>query len=549
VKCTGCGGELPSDAVFCPQCAQRVPSRAAAPAASPVVTISGIGTVDPAGQPATPVVLADGEQFHARYTVERQLGSGAMGIVYLALDQITSRKVALKLINPALAERPNARDRFVREGLMARDIRHRNIVAMYDVGDAGGQLYLVMEYLGGETLRKWLHRTLQAGHDVPFDTVRAIVRNILEGLSAAHAIGVVHRDLKPENIMLTGSPEAGDCSLKILDFGIARAIGQGTGGHTTTSSSSTGTPLYMAPEQKTAADTVGPPADLYAVTAILYELLIGVAPEGRLRPPSQDRDDIPPAIDKIVDKGLSSRPRSRYQTADEYIRALDGVAHARPEPAPEPKPEPRPEPAPAPPVPLPPPPPEPTPEPPSPPAEQVKWWETRSPGWALWKRMSMTQRVVFAVIALLIVAAIGTAMNPQQDDGPPPQPNPGPPQPGPDPKPQPQPPPPVTPARVDLTGRWYQQTAGITVGFVDMRQQGSHVQGTVYEIAGPFWGTLEGQFRDRTLQYRWASRVGVTGAATGVLADDGDTMNIQMINPMTGLMEYHVLHRSQPPAP
>jgi len=112
--------------------------------------------------------------------------------------------------------------------------------------------------------------------------------------------------------------------LKILDFGIARAI-DNSAKQLTTTSTSTGTALYMAPEQKTAADTVGPPADLYAVTAIFYELLLGVAPTGRWMPLSREREDLPAGVDAVIDRGLSSRPRSRYQNAQEYLRALHEI--------------------------------------------------------------------------------------------------------------------------------------------------------------------------------------------------------------------------------
>ncbi|MBP1636115.1 MAG: protein kinase, partial [Acidobacteria bacterium] len=283
-QCSACKQQLPPDAVFCPLCGQPAPARApaagpaaaggaaagvrvaAAVTASPaavVGTLSGLDTIPGVPPPPPPPPdLREGDVFHGRYTIERPLGAGAMGVVYAALDQVTGEKVALKLINPALADRPTARERFVREGLMARNVRHPNVVSMYDVGDAGGQIYLVMQYLGGESLRKWLRRSLQEARDISFDEARGIIRAVLEGLSAAHAAGVVHRDLKPENVMLTGDPHAGDCGLKILDFGIARAVGAAS--HVTTTSSSTGTPLYMAPEQKTAADTVGPAADLYA---------------------------------------------------------------------------------------------------------------------------------------------------------------------------------------------------------------------------------------------------------------------------------------------
>jgi serine/threonine protein kinase len=149
---------------------------------------------------------------------------------------------------------------------------------------------------------------------------------------------VIHRDVKPENIMLTGNLEAGDYSLKILDFGIARAI-DSTAKQVVTTTTSTGTALYMAPEQRSAADTVGPPADLYAVSAIFYELLLGVAPTGRWSPLSKEREDLPANIDVIIDKGLSSRPRSRYQNAQEYLTALNGIRDA-PQPSALPSPSP-----------------------------------------------------------------------------------------------------------------------------------------------------------------------------------------------------------------
>ena len=333
-KCRQCGLELDADVRFCPNCATKVgppPQPAAGPDAF-TGTISGTATMIVPDQVDSSTDLETGKEFHGRYALERKLGQGAMGVVYLASDKLTARRVALKLINPLLVNSASARERFLREGLIARDIRHKSVVAVYDVSEAEGQYYIVMEYLSGETLRAWLHRAIQGGSDIPFDTAVKIIRNILEGLDAAHGAGVVHRDVKPENIMLMGKPEAGDYSLKILDFGIARAVDSAAVITTTTS---TGTALYMAPEQKTAADTVGPPADLYAVTAIFYELLLGVAPGGRWAPLSKEREDLPAGIDALIDKGLSSRPRSRYQNAQEYLKAIGEILIAS-SPAPQP---------------------------------------------------------------------------------------------------------------------------------------------------------------------------------------------------------------------
>jgi hypothetical protein len=124
--------------------------------------------------------------------------------------------------------------------------------------------------------------------------------------------------------MLTGNPDAGDFSLKILDFGIARMLDSGAQ-PVTTQTTTAGSFLYMAPEQTTAADTVGPPADIYSVSAIFYELLLGVPATGRLEELTAQRSDLPPGIDALIGKGLNSRPRSRYQSAQEYMRALADI--------------------------------------------------------------------------------------------------------------------------------------------------------------------------------------------------------------------------------
>jgi serine/threonine protein kinase len=287
------------------------------------VTISGAltGIVIPKTPASSPIEM--GATFHDRYLPKRMLGSGAMGVVYLADDRVTGREVALKLIHPALVNSASARQHFIREGLVTRDIRHPNVVAVYDVAECGERLYLVMQYLPGETLRRWLLRRIRTGIELaPFEA-GIVVRNILEGLREAHRSGVVHRDLKPENIMLTGNPDEHDWSVRILDFGIAHAIGGAT--HlAATNAVTAGTPLYMAPEQWTAADTAGPPADVYALTAMLYELLVGVVPGPAWKAPSRERDDIVPDFDELVETGLSDRPARRYQTAEQYLEAVTG---------------------------------------------------------------------------------------------------------------------------------------------------------------------------------------------------------------------------------
>ena len=566
-RCTRCGGELPLDAMFCPQCALPVPapspaSSAAGGAGSGVMTVSDLQTIAGA-TPNKATELTEGQVFHDRYVIERYLGAGAMGVVYVAKDRTSGEPVAIKLINPALADRPDARGRFVREGVTSRNVRHPNVVAMFDVGEADGQVYLVMEYVRGETLRKWLRRTLQEGRDVAFETARGIIRAVLEGLAAAHATGVVHRDLKPENIMLLGDPQARDYRLKILDFGIARAVG--TTSHQTTSSSSTGTPLYMAPEQKTAADTVGPPADLYAVTAMLYEILIGVAPEGRWGAPSRERKDLPPGVDPMVEKGLASRPRSRYQSAEEYIAALDGIGGRPLEAA----------------------------EPPAPllPAESAQPHErptasiwaglvTRSrvqspASWALWDRLSTPQRIVFAIAAVAAAGGLFGYCQRQRHVGV----SGGPAVSRPTPETPPsghgaaQPPrteegteksgsgtgttrertrretPPPPPAHMIIAGRWSDEVAGagFAIGYVDVNQQGQDVGGPICNMQGYQVGTFQGRVEGTSLAYNYVAANGVTGTGRGVLRDDGVHLDVQVQEHLTGRWERHTLHKNHWP--
>jgi serine/threonine protein kinase len=514
-KCKQCGIELEADVRYCPNCATKVdapPQPAAAGAFTG--TISGVATMV-AQEADSSIDLEPGKEVHGRYTIERKLGQGAMGVVYLANDKLAARRVALKLINPALINSASARERFLREGLIARDIRHKNVVAVYDVGEAEGQFYLVMEYLSGETLRNWLHRVIQAGYDVHFPTAEKIIWNILEGLEAAHAAGVVHRDVKPENIMLTGNLESGDYSLKILDFGIARAIVNSSSVVTTTTS--TGTALYMAPEQKTAADTVGPPADLYAVTAIFYELLLGVAPGGRWEPLSRERGDLPAGIDAVIEKGLSSRPRSRYQNAQEYQRALYELRNAPvPTPAPTPKPF----------------------VPPVPPAP--------SPFAANKKRWIIIGFAVF--LGLGIIGAIVDKYNTEQMNPPQPQSQPQPqpqPQPEPQPPPQPQPPPipPVVPSYTNLQSTWYDELtgAGIALLHVVIQQRGNSISGPILDANGIQWGTISGRVNGNAFEYNYYSSFG-NGWGRGTLDPDGNHLQV-----LVNGVERHTFHRNHLP--
>ncbi len=510
--CVNCRSAVPEDAAFCPSCG-TTRSTAASHGSAGLESISGLGTREYSPQQEAPGSgLQAGEVFHGRYTVVRRLGAGGMGVVYLAEDKVTGKQVVLKLIRPALVQSATAVQRFIREGLTARDVRHPNVIAMHDVGDEGGQLYLVMEYLDGETLRAWLHRTVQAGKEVGYPVARDIVKRILDGLAAAHDAGVIHRDLKPENIMLIGSPEAGSYRLVILDFGIAKAIDTGESAQLTSTSSATGTPLYMAPEQRTIADTVGPPADLYSLTAIFYELLMGVPPEGRLGSPSKERDDVPAGVDGVIEKGLASRPRSRFQSAAEYQTALDEAERHRGVASPKTVPPPQEA---------------------SLRAQALVGKAASSLGSFKLSRRAWVgvglAAIVIGIAALLDEdAAVQSTVQPLSQAAAPP----------------------ATPAAAEnVAGTWYVEVQGS--GFANaslmIRQSGNNFDGELFDMTGNVIGALSGMIRGPMLNYRFSDMRGGSGSGEGQLRADREHIDVRVSDGATGAMQLQVLHREHLP--
>jgi serine/threonine protein kinase len=323
-NCFKCGAQLAAGARFCGACG--APVAQAAPAA-PSIDFGALQTIDE-GQTRPPSRgeqkhLASGEVFAGRYTILQLIGEGGMGVVYRASDKFTGQQVALKLIRADRLAGTDAVQRLIREGVTSRDIRHPNVVAVYDVGEADGQPYMSMEFLAGRSLRAWNRERIQ-GPECSLATAVNVIREILSGLEAAHRAGVVHRDLKPENIMLLSDPSDTGAQLKILDFGIARAPNAGDTGAT-----SIGTRGYMAPEQLTAPDAAQASADLFSLSVIFYEMLVGVVPQSYWQPPSGGRADVPIAIDQLIQKGLSPSPRTRQQTVAEYREALEAAVKTR----------------------------------------------------------------------------------------------------------------------------------------------------------------------------------------------------------------------------
>jgi hypothetical protein len=266
-----------------------------------------------------------------RYRLLHLLGEGAMGAVYEADDVVSARRVALKVLHLRFARSAEAVGRFTREARAAASIGHPHIVAVTDFGAYEERPFLVMELLRGETLGERVARELTLA---PADAC-AVVGQVLSALAAAHAIGVVHRDLKPDNVFLC----EGSGAVKLLDFGVSKFHPPGEGAALVTQDGvPIGTPSYMAPEQWTGQRDVDLRADLYAMGAMLYELLTGALPfearsTGQLygvvvhgtaapRAPSEVVPDVPAALDAVVLRAVSRDRALRFQTAEDFLDAL-----------------------------------------------------------------------------------------------------------------------------------------------------------------------------------------------------------------------------------
>lgn len=324
--CGNCGVAVGADAKFCPDCGHQLDEVAVELPEDTMMTVGGLETLADAptqdGRSSSVAALEPGTQFADRYAIEDIVGRGGMGVVYRATDKLSEKTVALKLIRPERLTGAHAIKKLISEGITARDIRHPNIVAVYDVGESDGQPFVSMEYLGGQSLRSWHRQKTQKREDVSLIVACRIIAETLKGLKAAHEAGVVHRDLKPENIILTSEPTDEAAPLKILDFGIARATG-GAQDSGTGTGTGLGTPRYMAPEQITNPESAGPAADFYSLSVMFYELLVDVLPQGHWQPPSGGRSDVPTGIDALIERGLSNRPANRPQTSKEYLDALE----------------------------------------------------------------------------------------------------------------------------------------------------------------------------------------------------------------------------------
>ena len=266
------------------------------------------------------------------YEVLSFAGAGGMGEVYRARDRRLDRHVAIKVLPPQLNDNADALGRFTREAQTLSQLTHPNICTVYDVGREGATNYIVMEFLEGRTLAAHLEQG-----PLPVDLAIEYALQMADGLSKAHALGVIHRDLKPANVMVTG-----DGYVKILDFGLSKRF-DATGSDATalltaTSGLVVGTIAYMAPEQTRGA-RADVRSDIFSLGVTLYEMLTGVRPfdgdnvvstirrinDEEARPLRAVRPEIPQALEPIVAKALRKNPQQRFQSVSElrsYLRAV-----------------------------------------------------------------------------------------------------------------------------------------------------------------------------------------------------------------------------------
>jgi serine/threonine protein kinase len=314
---------------------RRPALEATLPASDAVSVPSNDATLPADARPAAADELREGAPV-GEYKVVRLLGAGAFGTVYEGLQPLINKRVAIKVLRRRFSDDADIVDRFVAEARAVNTIGHPGIIDIFSFGElADGRRYFVMELLKGESLRT----RLQAKGRLSVVDSLPILRQIATAVDAAHAANIVHRDLKPDNTFLCDGG-----TVKLLDFGVAKLLGDESS--STATGAPIGTPIYMAPEQVRNHE-VGPPADIYALGAMTYELLTGEVPirgadimELALnlatvtpQPPSQRRTDLPESVDGPILAMLEKDPKKRPASATEAIRALEVAApEQRPSP-------------------------------------------------------------------------------------------------------------------------------------------------------------------------------------------------------------------------
>ena len=311
-KCPKCNADNPDDTLFCGKCGTQFLDQEKI-----VVT----ETIE-----APKEELIRGATFAGRYEIIEELGKGGMGRVYRVEDTKLEQEVALKLIKPEIAKDKKTIERFRNELKLARNIRHKNVCGMYDLGETKGAHFITMEYVRGEDLRSLIRRIGQ----LPIGKSISIKKQICEGLSEAHRQGVVHRDLKSNNIMIDK-----EGNVRIMDFGIARSLE--TKG-ITGAGVMIGTPEYMSPEQVEGKE-VDQRSDIYSLGVILYEMVTGRVPfegdtpftigmkhKGEMPTnPKELNTQISDDLNRLILRCLEKEKERRYQSAGEVRSELENI--------------------------------------------------------------------------------------------------------------------------------------------------------------------------------------------------------------------------------
>jgi serine/threonine protein kinase len=280
-----------------------------------------------------PAAIPTGTVVAGKLRVVRLLGLGGMGAVYEVEHELTKHRRALKLLHAEMLNHPIVVARFVREASAAGHIGNPHIVETFDAGNLpGGEPYIVMEMLKGETLASRIEKLRR----LPLPELVDVIRQACDGVQAAHDVGIVHRDLKPENLFLVD--RGGKPFVKILDFGVSKFDPSLTGANgTTKEGSALGTPYYMSPEQVDGDKNLDARTDIYALGVILYECASGKRPftadalpklavlihEGKPRPLSERRPELPAAFVEVVHKAMARDRDRRFATAGELGAALE----------------------------------------------------------------------------------------------------------------------------------------------------------------------------------------------------------------------------------
>ncbi len=317
MKCHKCNADNPDTQRFCGECGTQIISEEEIPVTKTIET--------PTEELTRGSVIAD------RYEIIEELGKGGMGKVFRVEDKKIKEEVALKLIKPEIAADKKTIERFSNELKFARKIAHRNVCKMYDLGEEEGTYYITMEYVPGEDLKSFIRRSRQ----ITIGTAISLAKQVSEGLSEAHRLGVVHRDLKPQNVMIDKEGNA-----RIMDFGVARSVeGKGITG----AGVMIGTPEYMSPEQVEGKEA-DQRSDIYSLGIMLYEMLTGRVPfEGDTafaigvmqksetpRNPKEFNSQISDDLSRMILKCLEKDKEKRFQSTGEFRSELSSIEQGIP---------------------------------------------------------------------------------------------------------------------------------------------------------------------------------------------------------------------------